>query len=181
MQENLGLWYSRFEPKPAKGFGAAIMGEQEFSKGPGKTHTLWTARECAVAVESCRGIDNAEQHPKLSSHRRALPSFPLARLPTANSQRHSPLSLLCYLYSLIHDSKQKHHGRRRSESPSVHGHPVSLCSPPITQITARQPKALPPRSHRQGRLCSIKVGSRVQRLSRIHRWLYELASESCAP
>lgn len=56
MQEKLGLWYSRFEPKPAKGFGAAIMGEQEFRKGPGKTHTLWTARERAVAVESCRGI-----------------------------------------------------------------------------------------------------------------------------
>lgn len=180
MQKKLGLWYSRFEPKPAKGFGAAIMGEQEFSKGPGKTHTLWTAeRMCRCSGELQR--DNAEQHPKLSSHRRALPSFPHARLPTANSQRHSPLGLLCCLYSLIHDSKQKHHGRRRSESPSVHGHPVSLRSPPITQITARQPKALPPRSHRQGRLCSIKVGSRVQGLSRIHRWLYELASESCAP
>lgn len=133
------------------------------------------------AVESCRGITQ-NNIPNLAHIGTRPSSFPLARLPTANSQRHSPPSLLlCCLYSLIHDSKQKHHGRRRSEFPSVHGQPVSLRSPPTTQITARQPKALPPRSHRQGRLCPIKVGSGVQGLSRIHRWLYELASESCAP
>lgn len=46
------------------------MGEQEFSKGPGKTHTLWTARECGVCSGELQR-DNAEQHPKLSSHRHA--------------------------------------------------------------------------------------------------------------
>lgn len=38
-RKRLDLWYSRFEPKPAKGFGAATKGEQ--SRGMvGKTYPL---------------------------------------------------------------------------------------------------------------------------------------------
>lgn len=50
------------------------MGEQEFRKGPRKTHTLCTARECAVAVESCRGITQ-NNIPNLSHIGARFPSF----------------------------------------------------------------------------------------------------------
>jgi hypothetical protein len=42
-----------------------------------------------------------------------------------------------------------------------------------TDGIARQPKTIPPGINRQSHICSIKVGSGVQGISRFYRWVHE--------